>query len=103
MQTTSQTGANSLWSSLAKDRFHWENWGEQYAIFDSFSGETHLLPLLTAYTLKALSHRDCSTRQLAESLRGVIDESSDEQLMQAINQQLKQLQALGLVMEMRTQ
>ena len=102
MHTPNEMGTDIVWTSLAYDRFQWEKWGEQYAIFDSFSGETHLLPFLTAHMLQALARRECSTRHLVERLRAMFDDSGDERIIQVINQQLKQLQALGLV-EMRTQ
>jgi len=97
MQTSRQAGAEPCWSMCNDHELHWESWGEQHAIFDSLSGETHLLPDLTAHVLRNLDNRVCTARQLAEALCAEMDEPCDEQFIKNITRTLQQLQAVELV------
>ena len=97
MQASGQAEAEPYWSTLANDVLYWESWDEQHAIFDSLSGETHLLPELTARVLRKVGERACTARQLAEALCAETDESCDEHFVMDITRLLQQLQIVGLV------
>lgn len=97
MQASGQSEAEPCWSTLAKDVLYWENWGEQYAVYDSLSGDTHLLPELTAYVIRKLVECSYTARQLAEALCVETDESCDEHFVMEITRLLHQLQTIGLV------
>jgi PqqD family protein of HPr-rel-A system len=97
MHASRQAGAEPYWSTLASDALYWESWGEQYALFDNLSGETHLLPELTARVLRKVDERACTARQLAESLCAETDESCVEHFVKDITRLLQQLQVVGLV------
>ncbi|MDH3980382.1 MAG: HPr-rel-A system PqqD family peptide chaperone [Gammaproteobacteria bacterium] len=99
MQASSQAEAESCWSTIANDVLYWESWDEQHAVFDSLSGETHLLPELTAHVLRKLGEYACTARQLAEALCAETDESCEEHFVLDITRLLQQLQAVGLVEE----
>ncbi len=97
MQTLRQAGAEPRWSMCEERVLHWESWGEQHAVFDSLSGETHLLPDLTAHVLRSLENHDSTVTQLVVALCGETDDSCDEKFVIYINRLLQQLQVLGLV------
>jgi PqqD family protein of HPr-rel-A system len=99
MQASRQAEAESCWSTIANDVLYWESWDEQHAVFDSLSGETHLLPELTAHVLRTLGGHACTARQLAETLCAETDESCEEQFVLDITRLLQQLRAVGLVEE----
>ena len=82
---------------LADDALCWESWGEQHAIFDKLSGETHLLPELTTRVLRKVGERACTARQLAEALCAETEESCEEHFVIEITRLLQQLQVVGLV------
>ena len=82
---------------LADDALYWESWGEQHAIFDRLSGETHLLPDLTAQVLRKIGERACTARQLAEALCAETNQSCEEFFVTDITRLLHQLQTAGLV------
>jgi PqqD family protein of HPr-rel-A system len=92
-----QTGAEPYWSMHADDTLCWESWGNQHAIFDKLSGETHLLPELTARVLRKISERACTARQLAEALCEETNDSCEEHFVMDITRLLQQLQVVGLV------
>ena len=97
MHASRQAGAEPYWSTLAGDALYWESWGEQHALFDNLSGETHLLPELTARVLHKIGERASTARQLAESLCAETNESCEEHFVMDITRLLQQLQVVGLV------
>ncbi len=97
MQVSRQAGAEPCWSTLAGEVLYWESWGEQHTVFDSLSGETHLLPDWTARVLRKLDNRAWIARELAEALCAETGEPCDEQFVMDITRLLQQLQAVGLV------
>jgi len=97
MQASGKAEAEPCWSTLAHDVLYWESWGEQHAVFDSLSGETHLLPESTARVLRKIGEHACTARQLAETLCVATDESCDEHFIMDITRLLQQLQVVGLV------
>ena len=97
MQASGQAGAEPFWSTLADDALSWESWDEQHAIFDRLSGETHLLPELTARVLRKVGERACTARHLAEALCAETDEACEAHFVSDITRLLQQLQVVGLV------
>jgi len=97
MHASRQAGAEPYWSTIAESALYWESWGEQYAVFDSLSGETHLLPELTALVLQKLDERSCTTRELVGALCADTGETCDKHLLMAVTRLLQQLQGVGLV------
>ncbi|MGD8631293.1 MAG: HPr-rel-A system PqqD family peptide chaperone [Gammaproteobacteria bacterium] len=97
MQASGQNAAELCWSTLANGTLFWESWGEQHAVFDSLSGETHLLPDSTARLLRKLDGHSCSARQLAEMICTEAGVSCDEAFVMDITRLLQQLQSAGLV------
>ena len=97
MHAPRQAGAEPCWSTIADSELYWENWGKQYAVFDSLSGETHLLPELAALVLRKLSGRGCTASELAEAVCAETGEMCDEPFRIIIIRLLQQLQGVGLV------
>ncbi len=92
----SQQAQSSGWKILEADALHWEKWGEQYALYDSLSGETHLLPESSARVLQQLSVRPCTAEVLARALCEGSDEPCEQTFVEHLSQLLAQLQAAGL-------
>lgn len=97
MQASGTAEAEPSWSMPADCVLYWESWGEQHAVFDNLSGETHLLPDLTARVLRKLGEHTFTASQLAQALCGEADESCDQHLVMDITRLLQQLQVVGLV------
>lgn len=97
MHASRQAGAEPYWSTIADSTLYWERWGNQYAVFDSLSGETHLLPELTALVLRKLVERVSTARELAKVLCAETDDTYDERFIMGITRLLQQLQGVGLV------
>jgi PqqD family protein of HPr-rel-A system len=97
MQTSVQAEAEPCWSTPADEAFYWESWDDLHAVFASLSGDTHLLPDLTAHVLRMLDGHAGTASQLAEALCRDMEEPCDEHFVMNVTQLLQQLQAVGLV------
>ena len=96
MEVSQQAQSTTGWKILEEGALHWERWGEQYALYDSLSGETHLLPEFSARVLQQLSVRPRTADALAQALCEGSDESCDPAFIEHVSQLLVQLQAAGL-------
>ena len=97
MNFSTQAVAETCWTRLAGGELVWESWGEQHAVFDSLSGDTHLLPEKTARVLRNVADRACSAREIAETVCAETGDLCDEQFVMSITRVLQQLQVVGLV------
>ena len=101
MEVSQQAQATTGWKILEEDALHWEKWGEQYALYDSLSGETHLLPEFSARVLQQLSVHPCTADTLARMLCEGSGEICEQTFVEHVSQLLAQLQAAGLTEEVR--
>lgn len=101
MDVSQQAQSTSGWKILEADVLHWEKWGEQYALYDSLSGETHLLPEFSARVLQHLSVRPCTADVLALALCEDSGETCEQTFVEHVSQLLAQLQAVGLTEKVR--
>ena len=97
MDVSQQAKSTTGWKILGEGVLHWEQWGEQYALYYSLSGETHLLPEFSARVLQQLSVHPRSVVALARELCEGSAETCDLKFEEHVSQLLVQLQAAGLV------
>ncbi|HAJ91020.1 MAG TPA: hypothetical protein DCO71_00090 [Gammaproteobacteria bacterium] len=96
MEVSQQAQSTTGWKILEEDALHWEKWGEQYALYDALSGETHLLPEFSARVLQQLSVHPRTADVLARALCEGSDETCEQAFVEHVSQLLVQLQAAGL-------
>ena len=96
MDVSQQAKSTTGWKILGEGVLHWEQWGEQYALYYSLSGETHLLPEFSARVLQQLSVRPRTVEALARELCESSGETCDRGFEEHVSQLLVQLQAAGL-------
>jgi PqqD family protein of HPr-rel-A system len=89
--------ADICWTVSGNAVLFWESWGEQHALFDLRSGETHLLPDPTAQVLQHLARGPSTAREVAEHLCVASDQICDEQFLEQVVWLLLQLQNAGLI------
>lgn len=97
MVASEHTKAETRWVAPEKQELHWENWGEQYAVYDARSGDTHLLEAMTARLLQRLVMCPGTVRDLTEVLCSETGECFDEYSLERITRLLRQLHDAGLV------
>jgi PqqD family protein of HPr-rel-A system len=85
------------WAAPGIMRLYWEGWGEQHAVFDLRSGETHMLSDLTACVLKHLVHCPSTVKEVAEELCVTSNKICNERFMENIEWIFLQLQNAGLI------
>ncbi len=71
--------------------------GEQHAVFDIRSGETHLLPDPTARVLQQLVVRPGTVKEITETLCRESGEIYNEQSLERIARLVRQLQNVELI------
>jgi PqqD family protein of HPr-rel-A system len=96
MDVSLQAESGTGWKLLEEGVLHWEQWGEQFALYDALSGETHLLPEFSARLLQLLTATPLGVEALAESLCEYADEVCDQEFLGHVSQLLVQLPAAGL-------
>ena len=96
MEVPQQAKSTTGWRTPEEGVLHWEQWGEQYALYSSLSGETHLLPEFSARVLQQLSVHPCTVEALAIELCKGSGETCDREFEEHVSQLLVQLQAAGL-------
>lgn len=101
MDVAQQAQSETGWKILEENCLHWEKWGEQYALYDDLSGETHLLPDFSARLLQELSVTPRTADVLARTLCEGTDECLDPEFVAHVSQLLVQLQAAGLTEKVR--
>jgi PqqD family protein of HPr-rel-A system len=85
------------WTAPGEAVLYWESWGEQHALFDLRSAETHLLADPTARVLQQLARCPATVRDVAESLCVASDQVCDEQFLEYATRLFLQLQNVGLI------
>jgi PqqD family protein of HPr-rel-A system len=91
------TETEMRWVAPEKQEVHWESWGEQHALYDARSGETHLLSEQTARVLQQLVVRSGTAREVMEALCSESGECCDEQSLESCARLLRQLHNVGLI------
>ena len=92
---------NDCWCVPLPSTLHWEGWGEQVALYDERSGETHLLNKLTAAGLQELCTRAMNSTELCKFLADRFETQCNEHFMKQIEALLVQFEQLGLVENVR--
>ena len=64
MEVLLQGQLTTAWKIMEEGALHWEQWGEQYALYDALSGETHLLPDFSARVLQQLTIQQLLPKRL---------------------------------------
>ena len=78
----------------------WYSWGDEFSVYQTGSGDTHLIDLATADVIKALqraTNESMSTDELACNLATVKEEECDQEWVQHIAQVLESLHHLNII------
>ena len=85
------------WIAPEKQQLYWEDWGELCAVYDSRSGDTHLLAEPTARLLQQLVLHSATTREIGRLMGGVSDASGEARSLETAARILQQLHSAGLI------
>jgi PqqD family protein of HPr-rel-A system len=84
------------WRLNALVALHWRNWDDEWVVFDSGSGQTHKMDLLTAAVLTLVEAGATTEGELLSQLTQASDISGPEWL-QAVQAAIGRLSDIGLI------
>ncbi len=89
----------NTWSGAAPERFLVRSWsGEEGVVYDTFSGDTHLLEPLALELLQRLQPGVARSAQaLLDDLADIVEDAGSESALGAIEQSLASMHRAGLV------
>lgn len=80
----------------------WHNWGDEFVVYHTGSGNTHALDYLAANVLKLLQASPANMAELAETVSRHLDLEQDDDLYEYIERILREFERLGLVEQNNT-
>ena len=88
--------ADTVWRLPAGAEVFWQNWDDEVIVFNTASGQTHLLDALSAATLREIESRPGGINQLADRLAERF-ELDGADLSQRLTEVCARFDELGLV------
>jgi PqqD family protein of HPr-rel-A system len=85
------------WTVERPGRLHWRVWDGEYVVFDSHSGDTHLLNQVAAVALQLLGETPASADELARRVAQRLGRELEPESVGRFRELLSQLDDLGLV------
>ena len=89
--------AAQRWIAIDARQLLWEQFDDEFFVFNPASGHTHLLNALGATTLQLLTDHALDSAQLLTRLQEQAGTDGDDALHQALETHLNQLAAIGLI------
>jgi PqqD family protein of HPr-rel-A system len=85
------------WRVIPNEALHFRTWGDEVVVYNSLSGDTHLLGSATAQILLNLQKAPSDVATLADSLAPFFQVAPGADLPLQIDQLLCELNALALI------
>ena len=86
-----------MWRVISEHALHFCSWGDEFIVYNSLSGDTHLLGLTAAHVLLTLQQTPSDVTKLAESLAPMLQTKMDDELVFQIDHLLAELDTLALI------
>jgi PqqD family protein of HPr-rel-A system len=86
-----------LWHLNPLVDLSWKRWEEEWVVFDSGSGQTHLMDALTAATLMTIEVGEIDFSGLAAQTSETLMINDGPELHKALNDIVNRLVAVGLI------
>ena len=81
------------WRAIPGVDLHWKSWGEEYVVYNSGSGHTHLLDPVVAFLVQQIVERSWETEGLLEHAQKLLGFDLTEESRET----LSELEDLGLI------
>lgn len=86
-----------MWRVISDHALHLRSWGNEFVVYNSLSGDTHLLGSTAASVLSALQQAPSDAVTLAKSLAAMLKTEMDEAFTLQVDQLLAELDTLSLI------
>jgi PqqD family protein of HPr-rel-A system len=85
------------WRVISDSALHFRFWEDEFVVYNSLSGDTHLLGTTAAQILLKLQQAPSNATSLSESLAPLLHAEMDDELVIQIEQILADLDTLALI------
>jgi PqqD family protein of HPr-rel-A system len=85
------------WRAASGSSLHWHSWDDEFIVYDSGSGQTHLLDPIAAETLKILEAVYASDDELFQLVAESLRIKPNGELASYLEKLLPKLERLGLI------
>jgi PqqD family protein of HPr-rel-A system len=89
--------SNMKWRLMSDQVLHFRSWDDEFIIYNSLSGDTHLLGSTAAQILLKLQQAPSNATALTESLAPLLHAEMDDELVFQIEHILADLDTLALI------
>lgn len=86
-----------MWQVVSADALHIRSWNDEFVVYNSLSGNTHLLGSSAAHVLLTLQQTTSNALTLAASLAPLMQAEMDDEFVSQIEQILADLGKLALI------
>ena len=90
------------WRIFPGLRLHWRSWEDEFVVYNSASGDTHLLDQVSRDMLKVLESESPTLSELAGRLAESQEIEADAEFSSYLERLLATLEKLGLVERIQT-
>lgn len=89
--------ANMKWRLMSGQALHFQFWDDEFVVYNSLSGDTHLLDSTAAQILLKLQQAPSNASALSESLAPFLNAEMDNEFVIQIEHILADLDSLALI------
>jgi len=90
-------GVMPRWRTPPSVVFHWKRLEDQYVVYNSGSGHTHVLDPVAALLVQQLTERCCDTAELVQRIAALLNLEATEEFSSELQQTLSELDELGMI------
>lgn len=96
------TKKSETWTVPSYLRLQWHSWGdEQFAVFNTLSGETHCMNSTAALLLQHLEERPATIDGLVAEIRNALPDGADLAALDQIAGLIEEFDQIGLIAPVR--
>ena len=86
-----------MWQVAKNTTLHIHSWEDEFVIYNSASGDTHLLGMVAAQSVIRLQQGPSESSGLLKDISQLLQISPDDELKQLIDNTLTDLSGLGII------
>jgi len=85
------------WKVPSGFSLHWQSWDDEFVVYNSGSGDTHLLDVVAAEALQSLERESANLLELARKVAASLEIKLDDKLSAYLERLVPDFHRLGLV------
>ncbi|TCV84157.1 HPr-rel-A system PqqD family peptide chaperone [Sulfurirhabdus autotrophica] len=86
-----------MWQVAKNASLHFHSWNDEFVVYNSASGDTHLLGMLAAQSVIRLQDAPSNISDLLDTISQLLQIQPDDELKEMIEKTLIDLSCLGIV------